>query len=135
MRTRRLLAAGATLAKRRRGSHLSCMTISLRLRIATARAIAAALAASALAAPALAQQRNARPSPPPHFGPSYQSPYQFAPPAPIFPTPGGSLYDTPYQGTDAYRRGGDPPAASSRSAPPLAVPRSQRLDTRIGPLK
>jgi hypothetical protein len=79
-----------------------------------------------------AQERKPAPvpMPPPHFGPSYQSPYNFAPPARIYPTPGGSLFDTPYQGTDGYRKEPAPPAA-----PPRGAPKSQRLDTRIGPAR
>jgi hypothetical protein len=70
------------------------------------------------------------PNPPPRFGPSYQSPYNFAPPAPIYPTPGGELFNTPYQGGNGYARERAAPPTSPRDAP-----KSERLDTRLGPAR
>jgi hypothetical protein len=69
------------------------------------------------------------PNPPSRFGPSYQSPYNFAPPAPIYPTPGGELFNTPYQGGNGYVRKQAPPT------PPRDAPKSERLDTRLGPAR
>lgn len=89
-----------------------------------------AVAACALLAAAPAQARGTRERPP-TFGPSYQSPYNFAPPAPIYPTPGGSLNEAPYQGANGYVQERNAPAA----VPSRTAPKSQRLDTRIGPAR
>lgn len=95
----------------------------------TARSLAVAVGLLLAATHADAQGRKPAPipNPPPRFGPSYQSPYNFAPPAPIYPTPGGELFNTPYQGGNGYARKRAP------AAPPRDAPKSERLDTRIGP--
>lgn len=67
----------------------------------------------------------------PPYGPSYAAPYSFAKPLPIYPAPGGSLYEYRYGGARDYEKSRD-----GATAPPQrrdANPSSQRLDTRLGP--
>jgi len=70
----------------------------------------------------------------PPYGPSYAAPYSFAKPLPIYPAPGGSLYEYRYGGArDYYDKSRD-----GATTPPQrrdATPGSQRLDTRLGPAR
>jgi hypothetical protein len=106
------------------------MIRSARIAIACVVATAAWPALAVLQVDAQERKPSPIPNPPPRFGPSYQSPYNFAPPAPIYPTPGGELFTTPYQGGNGYteKRAPAPPPRDSSS-------KSQRLDTRLGPAR
>jgi hypothetical protein len=67
----------------------------------------------------------------PPYGPSYAAPYSFAKPLPIYPAPGGSLYEYRYGGARGYDKRRDDAAAPAPRRD--ASPGSQRLDTRLGP--